>query len=153
MPIDNIISISFLGQCLMATLLQQPDFARARPSTLLEKDVTYNKLFNTKTNLQCYYILASIGKFVRDAIKHEQRYSASEKTNILFGTIFYYTATLVGNAKITGSDIEKIDINTLNADNVINCADKVLEQFKELGGTDKVAKSSDFTRALIRVIY
>lgn len=150
MPIDKIISISFLGQCLMATLLQQPDYARARPSTLLEKDTTYNKLFNAKTNLQCYYIVALIGKLVCDTIKHEQKYSASEKTNIQFGTVFYYAATLVEKTKITDSAIEKIDINTLSADKVITSADKVLKQFRNLGGTDKIAKSSDFTQALIQ---
>lgn len=150
MPIDRIVSISFLGQCLMATLLQQPDYARARPSTLLEKDATYNKLFNSKTNLQCYYNVALIGKLVCDTIKHEQKYSASEITNIQFGTVFYYVATLVGKTKVTDSAIEKIDINILRADKVIACADKVLEQFRILGGTDKIAKSSDFTQALIQ---
>lgn len=150
MPIDKIISISFLGQCLMATLLQQPDYARARPSTLLEKDATYKKLFSPKTNLQCYYIIAFIGKYVCDAIKHEQKYSASEKTNIQFGTVFYYTSTLVKSTKITSSDIEKIDLSAINTDNVIACADQVLGQYRALGGTDKIAKNSDFTRALIQ---
>ena len=152
MPIDNIISISFLSQCLMATILQQPDYARARPSTLLEKDATYRKLFDTKTNLQSYYNIAYIGKMVCDVIKHEQKYNASEKTNIQFGTLFYYVSRLVGSTNITNKAIEKININSLDPSAIISCADIVLEQFKAMGGTDKIAKNSDFTKAL-KLVY
>jgi len=50
----EIISLPFLSQCLMSTLLQRPDTARARPSTLLENDESYNKLFNENHALITY---------------------------------------------------------------------------------------------------
>ena len=149
MPIDKIISIPFLSQCLMATILAQPDYARARPSTLLEKDATYKKLFNAKTNLQCYYIIASIGRLVANSIKQEPKYTASERTNILFATLFYYVACLVGTVQITIGLIEKIELEKLNSTDVIVCADKVLDIFRAQGGNDKTAKNSVFTKALI----
>lgn len=148
MPIDKIISLPFLSQCLMSTILAQPDYARARPSTLLEKDTTYKKLFNVKTNIQCYYIIASIGRLVTNAIKQESKYTASERTNIQFATLFYYVANLTGTLQITTELIEKIDLEHLNSTDVIVCADKVLGIFRALGGSDKIAKNSDFTRAL-----
>ncbi len=148
-PIDKIVSIPFLGQCLMATLLAQPDYARARPSTLLEKDVTYRKLFNSKTNLQSYYNITYIGKYVLNAIRQEPKFSPSERTNIQFATLFYYVSCLVGNTKMNASMIEAIDLNSLKNEDVINCADMVLAIYKSMGGTDKVAKNSEFTTALI----
>ena len=151
-PIDKIVSIPFLGQCLMATLLAQPDYARARPSTLLEKDVTYRKIFNARTNLQCYYNIVYIGRFVINAIKQEAKYTPSERTNIQFATLFYYVAHLVGSTRITAAMIENIDIESLSASEVIECADKVKEVYYSLGGTDKVAKNSEFTIALTNAI-
>lgn len=151
-PIDKIISIQFLAQCLMATILAQPDYARARPSTLLEKDVTYKKLFNTKINLPCYYTITYIGKFVQNIIKQETKFTASEKTNIQFATLFYYVSQLVDNVKITAQMIENIDITILDSSDVLKCAEMVLKIYKDLGGTDKVAKSSEFTVALIQTI-
>lgn len=148
-PIDKIIGIPFLGQCLMATILAQPDYARARPSTLLEKDATYKKIFNAKTNLQCYYNIVVIGKFVFDTLKKEVKYNPSERTNIQFATLYYYVARLTKNSKITSSMIEEIDLENLSAEEVNKCADEVYKIFTALGGTDKVAKNSDFTAALI----
>jgi hypothetical protein len=148
-PIEKIVSIPFLGQCLMATLLAQPDYARARPSTLLEKDATYRKIFNPKTNLQCYYNIVVIGKFVFNVLKKETKYTGSDKTNIQFGTLFYFVARLAKSSKITTTIIESIDIDQIKADEVVSCADKVFAIYSKLGGTDKVAKNSDFTNALI----
>ena len=148
-PIDKIVSIPFLGQCLMATLLAQPDYARARPSTLLEKDATYRKIFNAKTNLLCYYNIVFIGRFVINAIKQEAKYTPFERTNIQFATLFFYVASLTGSTRITSTMIENIDIDTLSTNDVIVCADKVKDVYYSLGGTDKTAKNSEFTTALI----
>lgn len=148
-PIEKIVSIPFLGQCLMATLLAQPDYARARPSTLLERDTTYRKIFNSKTNLQCYYNIVVIGKFVINVLKKETKYTASDKTNIQFGALFYFVARIAKSSRITTTIIESIDIDELKADEVVSCADRVFAIYSSLGGTDKVAKSSDFTAALI----
>ena len=38
---NEIISVSFLAQCLISLLLRKPDFARARPSTLLTDQKTF----------------------------------------------------------------------------------------------------------------
>ena len=43
---SEIVSVSFLAQCLISVILRKPDYARARPSTLLTDDETYNALYN-----------------------------------------------------------------------------------------------------------
>src|SRR5690606_15589309 len=57
----DIVSIPFLAQCLMSVLMQKPDFARARPSTLLNEDDSYQKVFHKNNSLETYFILASLG--------------------------------------------------------------------------------------------
>lgn len=49
---SEIVGLSFLAQCLMAITMQKPDFARARPSTLLEDDSSYEKLYNHSNNVK-----------------------------------------------------------------------------------------------------
>ena len=133
----------------MATVLAQPDYARARPSTLLEKDATYKKLFNSKNSLHSYYNIAYIGKYVMDVIRQEVKYTPSERTNIQFGTLYYYVACLVRNTRITPIMIEGIDIDNLNRADVVRVSDTVLAILNTLGGTDKTAKNSEFASALI----
>ena len=39
----EIVGVSFLAQCLITIFLKKPDYARARPSTLLNDEKTYNE--------------------------------------------------------------------------------------------------------------
>lgn len=65
---EEIVSISFLAQCLMSTILLQPDQARARPSTLLSEDKKYNQLFKKNGNLEAYLKAAQLGKKVNSRL-------------------------------------------------------------------------------------
>ncbi len=44
-PIEKVIGISMMAQAVMAAVLQRPDDARARPSSLIKKDDDYQKFF------------------------------------------------------------------------------------------------------------
>ena len=50
----DIVGVSFLAQCLISIVLRKPDFARARPSTLLTNDDTYAFLYEENQNLKEY---------------------------------------------------------------------------------------------------
>ena len=58
----DIVGVSFLAQCLISIILRKPDFARARPSTLLTDDETYAFLYEKNQNLEAYYKAALLGK-------------------------------------------------------------------------------------------
>jgi hypothetical protein len=45
-PIERIVSIPYMAQAVMAIVLQRPDTARARPSSLLKKNEDYERLFS-----------------------------------------------------------------------------------------------------------
>ena len=49
--------------------MQKPNFARARPSTLLEDDESYSKLFHKNNDLQAYYLVALLGRGIEEDLK------------------------------------------------------------------------------------
>lgn len=151
-PIDKIISIGFLAQCLISTLLQQPDYARARPSTLLEKDSIYKKLFNDKIDLDAYYVIAHVGRKVQITLKRTPDISRNDKTNILFYTVFAYMALLVENTSITAESAKNVDIINLRDEDIQKCIRIVLDIYIAKGANDKLAKNRSMTEAVTAII-
>ena len=54
MPVAKIISIPYMAQAMMATVLLKPDSARARPSTLINSDTEYKKIFSLDLPIDIY---------------------------------------------------------------------------------------------------
>lgn len=144
----DIISVPFMSQCLMSSLMQKPDYARARPSTLLEDDESYNKLFHKNNDLNTYYLLAAWGRSIEITLKDEKKYSATEINDIKFYVLYAVTAQLVGNIYPGSNAIAKLDekqtTEKLTKDSII----LVFDLYKELGGNDKIAKGPSLTEAL-----
>ncbi|MDO6564227.1 AIPR family protein [Amphritea sp. 1_MG-2023] len=138
----EIVSLPFLSQCLMSTLLQRPDSARARPSTLLENDESYEKLFHQSNALNTYFVVASWGRSIDLRLKELKKYETAEISDIKFYVLYYFCCSKVtslypSNAKISGlenSDIEDAEIDA--------ASDICYDIYRELGGTDKVAKGT-----------
>ena len=141
----EIISLQFLSQCLMATLLQKPDFARARPSALLENDESYDKLFHPSNSLNTYYLLALWGREIENRLKEVRKYQISEINDIKF-YVLYFICCVFTNSLYPSSrkieDLGQIDITTADID---KATDSCYDIYRELGGTDRVAKGSEMT--------
>lgn len=136
----QIISVSFLAQCMMSIVLQRPDFARARPSTLLTDDAAYNKLYNDRQDLATFYAAAFIGKKVDLTLRACSRYSTTNKSDILFYVIYVLYMRIINKKEITSDDLANIDFEQITEDLILDCAERVNKIYEELGGTDKIAK-------------
>lgn len=136
----QIISVSFLAQCMMSIVLQRPDFARARPSTLLTDDAAYNKLYNDRQDLATFYAAAFIGKKVDLTLRTCSRYSTTNKSDILFYVIYVLCMRIINKEEITSDDLASIDFEQITEDLILDCAEWVNGIYEELGGTDKIAK-------------
>src|SRR5690606_13602576 len=53
-PKHRIVSIPLLAQAVTAAVLGKPDFARARPSTLIKRDEDYRSVFDERRPLRTY---------------------------------------------------------------------------------------------------
>lgn len=138
---SEIVSIAFLGQCLMSLFLGKPNYARARPSTLLSNEDYYKKLYVENTDLELYFKSASLGKKVEQFIKASE-YSQAEKSDILFYVIYCVISLRLHSAEIDILRFKEIDINDISEDEIGHAAQIVSAIYHDLGGNNKVAKSS-----------
>lgn len=145
----EIISVPFMSQCLISTLMQKPDFARARPSTLLEDDESYEKLFHKNNELNAYYIVSLFGRRIEDNLKLAKKYTATEITDIKFYGL-YVASCLMTNSLYPGSKkLSELNSSSLT-ENIINYAlETTYDLYRDLGGTDKIAKGSKLREALM----
>lgn len=144
----EIVSVLFLGQCMVSILLQLPDYARARPSTILADDEKYRKLYNENVPLVVFYNCARIGQIVNAELLRREDLSTTGRRNILFHTIYAVAASLAQKTAPTERDVERFSLERITPDLVEKMTDVVFDIFKRCGGDDKAAKGHEFTQEL-----
>jgi hypothetical protein len=145
----QIISVSFLSQCLIAVLLQSPNDSRARPSTLLTDDERYKKLYHsTKQNLDVFYNTAKAGRNIELIIKNRCALEITTISDIKFYVLFAVFAKLIKNVDIHPQDIVSMQTEDITEDLIVQTTNEVLEIYNRLGGDDKVAKGSELIKEL-----
>ncbi|ALS98326.1 AIPR family protein [Lacimicrobium alkaliphilum] len=152
MPVSKIISISYMAQAMMAIMLLKPDSARARPSTLINSDVEYKKIFSLDKPIDIYLKAIQIMKAVETHLKPENSEIQLERKTIT--NIKFYVA-MVASIKTAGSsqDIEQKISDLPNVDltsEILNeSLQQVLAEFDGLGATDQVAKGPALVAKLL----
>jgi hypothetical protein len=141
---SDIIGVSFLAQCLISLILRKPDFARARPSTLLTDEDTYKMLYEDNHDLEVFYKAARIGQKVKNCLKSSSELSAAERSDILFYLIYAVVAKRLGQKVITFNDVKTFDVDVLTEEEINDVKVLVYQKYKKLGGNGRVAKSSTF---------
>ena len=137
------MSISFLAQCLMSTILLQPDQARARPSTLLSEDKKYNQLFKKNGNLEAYLKAAQLGKKVNSRLtKVRPGLSRAQISDIRFYVVMGAAILLCQKVDISFGDLANMRVDSLTDEDIGIAIDKSLVVYERLGGTSGVAKSA-----------
>lgn len=148
----DIISVAFLAQCLISLLLRKPDFARARPSTLLSDDKTYKTLYSNNNDLEMYYKTALIGRTVQNYLKTIQTLTAIEINDILFYVIYAVVADYYHKKEINTNDIKNIDVQLLTNERILKIVNILYPKYKELGGNGRIAKSEKFIDEVYKVL-
>lgn len=152
MPVAKIISISYMAQAMMSITLLKPDSARARPSTLINSETDYKKIFSLDTPIDVYLKVLQIMKAVEAYLKPEQCGKELERKEIT--NIKYYIAMMVGIA-LTGTKSDMINkLSELSAINIpvttlSSSLDTVLAKYNELGASDQIAKGTKLVESLL----
>lgn len=149
-PKDKIISIPFLAQCLISILLKKPNYARARPSTLLNDEDTYTYLYSNNKILDSYYNAAIIGKKVKGTINSLGTFSISEQSDISFYVMYVCSAKVAGAVDITPEQLSLIALEGFTDDKVKQCSEYVFDKYKTLGGNNKVAKGTSLIDEILK---
>lgn len=140
----EIVGVSFLAQCLITIFLKKPDYARARPSTLLNDEKTYNELYEKNNNLEVFYRVALLGKKIQKNVKSGSDYSSAEKSDILYYVLYAVIADVLGKRNITPADIKNLDMDSVTDTLIEDIRNRVYEIYKQHGGNGRVAKSAEF---------
>lgn len=140
---NEIVSIAFLGQCLMSLFLGKPNYARARPSTLLSNDAYYKQLYIDNTDLELFYRSAKLGKKVERYIKSSSNYDQAAKSDILFYVVYTAAALELKSPDILQQDFKSMNVDVIDNEKIEAAAQMVFTLYKELGGNNKVAKGSE----------
>lgn len=147
-PSEKIIGIPLMAQAVMAILLQRPNDARARPSSLLKKDSDYKEIFSTELPIEIYKICPYILKKVDIYLRLNTNHDSKERNNIKFYISMRIAALIVGEVSPSASTLAKIDLNKVS-DKIINDSYiSVKNIYDALGSNDQVAKGTELVKRI-----
>ncbi len=153
MPVSKIISIPYMAQAMMAITLLKPDSARARPSTLINSDAEYKKIFSLDLPIDIYLKAIQIMKAVENFLKPEncgQELERKTITNIKYYVAMVVSIKYVGSKENIGKKLGAIPLISLNNKLLQEALTFVLNEFNSLGATDQVAKGSELVAKLLK---
>lgn len=142
-PTDKIVSIAMLSQAMMSIVLQRPDDARARPSTLIKKDEDYNSIFDESFPIQIFLVAARLVKVAHATLRAETEFSPKDRNNLLFYVIMNAAAMLSCSAKPSSAAIAKIDLAAITPAIIQSSISEVVPLYQDLGASDQVAKGKE----------
>ena len=156
-PKDRIIGIPLLAQTVMAVGLSRPDDSRARPSSLLKSDQTYETIFSSGIPLEIYLWAANAQREVDAFLQTpEANVSTPERTNLRFHLVMLATTKLLGARVYSPKQLSKIavDARTLNEADLPACLvtlRKTMQKLIDKSGEspDKIAKGRQFVEAIL----
>lgn len=146
-PIDKIISIPYLAQSVMAIVLQKPDSARARPSSLLKKDDDYKNLFSQDYPVRIYYVCATLVRSIEEFLRSSDIASGLEqknKSDIKFHMSMYVSAMLANKLHPSKIELASLEVQTIDTGLLQSSVRSVLEIYESLGASNTVAKGPNF---------
>lgn len=147
-PIDKIIGIALMAQAMMSIVLQRPDDARARPSSLIKKDEDYNRIFSPKLPIQIYLIAATIVKTAQASLRGREDLAPKDRNNLLFYVAMHASAALAGVATPSSEQLAAINSESIT-DAIMNESILIVESiYRQLGANDQTAKGAQFLVAL-----
>ena len=140
-PRSRVISITSLAQSVMAIVLQRPDSARARPSSLLKSDQAYQEIFAENHPINLYYVCIEAIRAIENRLKDSSlSLPRKDRSNLRFHVGMYAIALLIQKAKPNPQDVASLALNGLT-DAIIDASlSAVKSPFGALGGDDKTAK-------------
>jgi len=139
-PVADIVGIPKMAQAMMAILLAQPDTARARPSSLIKSESDYAKLFSEDHPVEVFLSCIEIVRAVENQLRSMDELEQKDRNNIRFYAALQLARTLAKEATPSLSSLKELAVQDISDDEVISAINICLEEYRNLGGNDQVAK-------------
>ena len=147
--IDDIISIPYLAQAVMAIALQRPDSARARPSSLLKDENDYKKVFSDLHPITLYASCALLMKRVDGFLRSESSgLNRKDQTNLRFYVAMLVAVKRAGVKTRRSDSAATLDPKDVTDEDLLASLERAKIEYIALGASDQVAKGPDLLTAL-----
>jgi AIPR protein len=151
-PVEQIVSISLMAQAVMSIVLQRPDDARARPSSLLKKDDDYRAIFSNSFPLAMYRVCAQVVKRVDSYLRDRTDLDMKDRTNIRFFAAMLVVVRVTHRNAPTVQIVSALDIELVDTKAIERCVGEVLGLYWDLGGGDQLAKGPSLIQRIKDVL-
>jgi len=150
-PINRIISIPHLAQIVMSALQQKPDYARARPSTIIKNNTDYEAIFNSRIPIELYFKLAKIHQSVELSLKSYStpKLSRPQIGDIKFHVTMYVVGRLTNLLKPNDRNIADIELELLSDEILNEAIENTFIVYDAMGGNNSVAKGKEFVKEVL----
>jgi len=155
-PADKIVGIPYVAQVVMAVILRKPDYARARPTSLIKKQKDYQQVFSESLGLSVYLsctkVMKQIDAFIRN---HATNYSMRDKTDLKFHILMALIAKLTGSKDYQVAGVEalsEVDIPQDLLDETVSEVVKLAQSYSKSKKIpiEKLVKTREFVTYLTK---
>ena len=155
-PATKIFSIQYTAQSIQSLIFNEPHTARATPTSLLKKDVTYDRIFDPSKNFLGYLNCCLINKKTHNFwLKYEGSEIRSKTSNFKFHLSLLMIKKFFNSRITTFDQILELDLTELNEEHfnlTITKLSTVIDDYlaaNENSNLINIAKSSAFTEYLL----
>lgn len=146
--LDHIVSIPLMAQAIMAILLQRPDTARARPSSLLKDNADYERIFDPDIPIAAYRACIVLLKRAEAHLRTCGK-TPKDRNNLRFHLAMHVACCLTRKIAPTANDLSKLDLEAISRSpfDISFAALEVI--YDELGADDQTAKGREFVQRTV----
>jgi len=151
-PATKIFSIQYTAQSIQSIIFDEPHSARATPTSLLKKDASYNRIFNSSKNFKGYLNCCLINKKTHNFwLKHQNSDEKLKTSNFKFHLSALIIKRFFNSQEVTFDQIVDLDLTQLDEDNFnssITHLSTVIDNYlieNDNSNLINIAKSSGFT--------
>lgn len=148
-PAAKIFSIGYVAQSIMSAVLGRPDSARARPSSLINSETEYKRVFDEKRSPQAYLNAALLAKKVEKVLRDCFTGEDARKTvNNLKWYVLHAFIQQNRDKKSPTEFLEHLTVSNVRSAQINLAVDLVLDIYIELGTSDQIAKGPKLLQSL-----
>jgi hypothetical protein len=154
-PMNQIVSITYLAQAVIAILLHEPSISRSKPAAFIRDKKSYERVFNTSYPISlfctCAKVLKAIDTYLlSENIPDEIR---GHENNVKFHLAMFAVAKHLQKTSLKPSDIQNIQVEAMTPiflQNCLECVWSILQGLKKHRQVDEttIARSREFEIAV-----
>jgi hypothetical protein len=144
-PIERIVGILELAQAVIAGALARPADARARPSTVINNQAEYDKVFDPKYPIAVYPQAALLLRACESYLGSTNM-NRKDKNNLRFFLMRRALERISGKLNAGVQDLVDLDFKKVTPNLLEQCLKEIWDEYTKRGASDQVAKGPELEK-------